>query len=317
MSEYIQGLVSIVIPTYKQSDLLERAIKSVLVQTYSNLELLVVNDNDPEDDYTEIIKRKITSISDVRLKLIMQEKHINGAAARNTGIRVAIGEYIAFLDDDDYWDKRKIELQVEVLESLDQSWGGVACKNIAMKNGKVFRALPSFKEGNICERILLRRTEISTDCIMLRRKALDCTGYFDENLKRNQEVQLLTFFTQKYKMKLLDRYLVCVDSSQSPNQPSPQKMEKIKEDYFKSIEAVLKEFPPSIQERTKIMHKFEIGVLMLRNGMKFEGLKRCLSVFSSPFTLFYSLEYVNRKIKASWTARRMNNVNITEVILHE
>ena len=112
---YLTGLVSVIIPTYKRSDLLPRAIHSVQGQTYRNIEVLVVNDNvSPDDEYSQRLYTLIDSIDDDRVRLISQPKHINGAAARNAGIRDAKGEFIAFLDDDDYWESEKVELQVSI-----------------------------------------------------------------------------------------------------------------------------------------------------------------------------------------------------------
>ena len=102
---YIEGLVSVIMPTYRRSEKLIRAIESVLNQTYKNLELLLVNDNEPFDEYTEQLKKRVEKYSaDKRFQLIIQEKHVNGAVARNFGIRRAKGQYIAFLDDDDWWE---------------------------------------------------------------------------------------------------------------------------------------------------------------------------------------------------------------------
>ena len=104
--KYVEGLVSVIMPTYKRSEKLLRAIDSVLNQTYKNLELLLVNDNEPFDEYTELLeKNEVEKYSnDERFHLILQDKHINGAVARNVGIRQARGQYIAFLDDDDWWE---------------------------------------------------------------------------------------------------------------------------------------------------------------------------------------------------------------------
>ena len=111
MEKYIDGLVSVVMPTYKRSEKLFRAIDSVLNQSYRNLELLLVNDNDPNDDNTKLLKKRVEKYkNDPRFHLILQERHINGAVARNVGINNAKGEYIAFLDDDDWWEVDKIKI---------------------------------------------------------------------------------------------------------------------------------------------------------------------------------------------------------------
>lgn len=103
-----QSLVSIIIPTYKRATMLHRAIASVLEQTYHNIEVLVVSDNEPNDEFTAKARETVESFNDSRVKLITQERHINGAVARNVGIKASKGEYITFLDDDDFLIKIKL-----------------------------------------------------------------------------------------------------------------------------------------------------------------------------------------------------------------
>ena len=118
MENFVKGMVSCIIPTYKRSDTLVRAINSVLNQTYSNVEVLVVNDNELNDEYTGQVKKALLVFKDEpRVRLVMQEKHVNGAMARNVGIKAALGEYIGFLDDDDEWEPEKAEKQVQYLEN--------------------------------------------------------------------------------------------------------------------------------------------------------------------------------------------------------
>ena len=82
-------LVSIIIPTYKRATMLHRAILSTLEQTYKNIEVLVVSDNEPDDEFTVKARETVESFNDSRVRLITQEKHINGAVARNVGINEA------------------------------------------------------------------------------------------------------------------------------------------------------------------------------------------------------------------------------------
>src|SRR3989338_2810117 len=100
----MKPIVSIVIPTYNRACDLERALKSVLAQTYSNWEALVV-DNHSSDNTDDVVK----SLNDSRLKLF--KIHNDGviAASRNAGVKHATGEYIAFLDSDDWWMPQKLE----------------------------------------------------------------------------------------------------------------------------------------------------------------------------------------------------------------
>src|SRR5690554_2886294 len=96
----IKGMVSCIIPTYKRSETLVRAINSVLEQTYKKIEILVIDDNHPNDRFSLMVQKQLEQFND-KVRYIQQEKHVNGAVARNVGIKFARGEYIAFLDDDD------------------------------------------------------------------------------------------------------------------------------------------------------------------------------------------------------------------------
>jgi|GEM_PF-595666 len=312
---YTKDLVSVVMPTYKRSDMLGRAIKSVLSQSYRNLELLVVSDNEPDDEFTNEALILVNSFHDNRVRVVKQEHHTNGAVARNVGIREAKGEFIAFLDDDDWWESRKVELQVDLLKSLDESYGAVTCKNKHYCDDKIVTALPAINDGNVCKELLLRLVDLSTDAILLRRDYLDKTGYFDENLKRHQEVQLMAFFTQKFKVKLLNMYLVCVDSSQNENQPSPEKMEVIKKDFLYSIEPVLSTFSDTEIKHIKIMHQFELGLLYVRKRKLKIGLKKCFSIVRSPYTVGYAIRYLWKKVGSKgFVKQRISNDAYTRML---
>ena len=105
-----KGLVSVVIPTFRRPDKLERAIESVLAQTYPRVEVIVVDDNDPDTEgrlLTEQIMFRYVANS--RVRYIKHEHNKNGSAARNTGARNSDAEFVAFLDDDDEFFPEKIE----------------------------------------------------------------------------------------------------------------------------------------------------------------------------------------------------------------
>ena len=106
-----RALVSVIIPTYNRADLLIRAIESALSQTYRNIEVIVIDDGSTDDTRTRVLEYS----GDARLHYHFQ-KNMGVAGARNTGLRIAKGEYVAFLDSDDRWKHWKIELEVAVLE---------------------------------------------------------------------------------------------------------------------------------------------------------------------------------------------------------
>jgi glycosyltransferase involved in cell wall biosynthesis len=107
----MKPLVSIIIPTYNRARDIERALKSVLAQTYPNWEALIV-DNYSSDNTDDVVK----GFNDTRMRLFKIHNDGVVAASRNEGIKHAIGEYIAFLDSDDWWLPRKLEVSLQYLK---------------------------------------------------------------------------------------------------------------------------------------------------------------------------------------------------------
>ena len=106
--------VSVVIPTFRRAGLVPRAINSVLRQTFKDIEVIVIDDASP-DNTGEIVQ----AISDPRVRYFRHEQNRGLPAVRNTGVRQAAGEFIAFLDDDDEWREDKLEHQLRAIESHD------------------------------------------------------------------------------------------------------------------------------------------------------------------------------------------------------
>jgi glycosyltransferase len=296
-SNYIKGLVSVVMPTYKRFDKLPRAIESVLNQTYSTLELLLVNDNDPDDKFTEYVKEISKKyLSDTRFKLILQDKHINGAVARNIAINHAKGEYIAFLDDDDWWEHNKLEEQVKTLSKLDNSWGGVSCKfKLYDINLNIIGKTRKYRDGYIYKDILFLQSDVATSTLLLRRSALDETGYFDEKLLRNQDLQLLVFFTYKYKLMEVDKYLHCVDVSDAQNRPSGDKAVSVVNNFFKSVKPILDTLTPSELRTVKAIRNIEIAFVYFKECRYMMAMRYFIKVLKSPKAFHLSiLKLINR-----------------------
>jgi len=109
--DYVSRLVSVVIPTYNHAHFLQQALQSVVDQSYSNWEALVVDNH--SDDHTDDV---VASFADPRIRLL--KIHNNGviAASRNLGIRNSRGEWVAFLDSDDYWHVKKLEISIRYLK---------------------------------------------------------------------------------------------------------------------------------------------------------------------------------------------------------
>ena len=300
MAQYEKGLVTVVIPTYKRSDMITRAIDSVLNQTYKKIELLLVNDNEPGDEFSRQLEERVKKYSsDERFSLVLQDVHINGAVARNVGIKQGKGEYIAFLDDDDWWETEKVEKQVKKLEELSSEWGGVSCRAKHYKGDGSVELHPKFKDGDVLMDILTLVSDFSTGSLLLRREALDQARYFDENLNRHQDIQLLVDFTSKFKLFQLDEFLLCRDVSDAQNRPDGEKLLMHKKKFFESVKPVVDSLTKKQQKCIYSLHKYELGYVFLRNGMYGKGIKYCCAVFSSPKALQLAIKKTLLKIKSA------------------
>jgi glycosyltransferase involved in cell wall biosynthesis len=178
-------LVSVVIPTWNRRQLVQEAIASVLAQTYINFELIVVDDGSTDRTVEELRR-----LDDPRLHVIAAEHTGSAAISRNVGIKEAKGEWIAFLDSDDLWMPDKLELQLNAVTSTGAAWcyGDYTLmdehgSDIPLRAGG-FRAL----SGWIIEDLLLDRTAVSPDCLLITRDVLAKIGGFDPALHRREDL---------------------------------------------------------------------------------------------------------------------------------
>lgn len=110
----MNSLVSIITPSYNSAKFIKQCIESVIAQTYTNWEMLIVDDYS-SDNSLQILKK----YNDKRIQLIELDKNVGASESRNVAIRKAKGKYIAFLDSDDLWEPQKLEKQISFMETED------------------------------------------------------------------------------------------------------------------------------------------------------------------------------------------------------
>lgn len=186
-------LVSVIITTYGGGSKLSRAVRSALEQDYDNLEVIVVDDNDPNTSArkkTESVMSEFKSNS--KVKYIKHEKNSNGAAARNTGFAAAEGEYISLLDDDDYYLSSRIKNAVDFLNSSHEFIGvcyGVVCVN---KSTVLNVIRHNDNEELTTEKLLINQNSIGSGSnIFVRKSAILETNGFDESFNRFQDIEFM------------------------------------------------------------------------------------------------------------------------------
>lgn len=208
-------MVTVIITTYGGSSKLERAVKSALNQTYEDVEIIVVDDNNPhshERKATEALMDKFKGNENV--KYIQHTENKNGAAARNTGIKAAKGEYIAFLDDDDFYLPDKIEVSVSKLQSHPKI-GGV-CTGVAFVEDSFIVGTMLKKQDSVLSvnELLLDQMAIGTGSnIFLRKSVIDKVEGFDTEFQRFQDIEFMLRALEAGSIAFLEKVSVVKDRS--------------------------------------------------------------------------------------------------------
>ena len=200
-----EPLISVIIPTYNRGRLILDSVNSVLNQTYKNIELIVVDDCST-DDTEEILK----SINDSRIRYEKLEKNSGACIARNRGIELSTGEFIAFNDSDDSWHSNKLEKQ---LNFLTRNCADVVSCSMSVyddeKNERLFEFPDSklAKEGFVSCKALLKYNSTSTQLLFGKTECFKKI-FFDPQMPRFQDWEECIRLSKDFGLYHQDKILV-------------------------------------------------------------------------------------------------------------
>ena len=168
--------ISVVIPTLNRINTLQRALDSVINQTYKPAEIIVV-DNGSSDGTLKFLREQYPKIT------ILTENKIGVSSARNKGIKKSINQWIALLDSDDAWHPRKLEIQTSMLDRASKEYNLIHTDEVWFRNNKHINQMKKHKKqgGYIFERCLSLCC-ISPSSVLFKKNILDKVGLFDESL---------------------------------------------------------------------------------------------------------------------------------------
>lgn len=244
-------LVSVVIPTYNRPVYLKRCIESVLAQTYNNIEILVVDDNNPNTE-SRILTEQVMCmfLKNYKIKYIQHENNKNGSAARNTGWKHASGKYITYLDDDDVISVTKIQKQVECLEKLDDTWGCCYTGYKLIKEHGDYQISTEKRQGNCYIDALMRTMYMGSGSnLFLRKKVVDEINGYDESFQRNQDIEFLTRVLERYKIAYVDDILLTIYQEGERTERTFEEIESYTEHYLTCFKNKINSLPSREKER--------------------------------------------------------------------
>tara|TARA_B110000444_G_scaffold227069_1_gene232009 strand:+ start:191 stop:937 length:747 start_codon:yes stop_codon:yes gene_type:complete len=163
--------VSIIIPYYKKKEYINKTISSVLKQSYQKFEIIIINDEPSKfsKDILAFIKKR-----DKRIKIINNKKTIGAGLSRNKGIKIARGNYIAFIDSDDLWKKDKLKIQINLMKKYDYNVSHTSYYIIGKSNNKTIIR----KSKSLNFECLKKSCDIGLSTVVMKREILKKSTLF-------------------------------------------------------------------------------------------------------------------------------------------
>ncbi len=293
--------ISVVIPAYNAEYTILETIQSVQQQTFSDFEIIVINDGST-DKTLELLE----NIKDERLKVFSYD---NGglATARNRGIKNANGEFIAFLDADDMWTPDKLELQLAALKKHPEA--GVAYSWTYFKYEKEkdsYANCHSFSEGNVYADLLVSNFLHNGSNPLIRLSAIDTIGFFDLKIKSCEDWDFYLRLAAKWNFVLVQKPQIIY--RQSSNSMSSSKIDVMKQNMLLVIEREFSEAPSEFQHLKKQSlawtHKYSAHLYLKYKNSQIKNLKLaayelCRAIYINPQILLeeYTQGLIRRFLK--------------------
>ena len=194
------SLVSVIIPYYRKKQYISRTLKSVINQSYKKLEIIIIYDDDNKEELKFI---KQITLKDKRIKILVNQKNLGVGPSRNKGIKKSRGEYIAFLDADDFWLKDKIKNQISFMKRKEitfshTTYSIVDSQNliISKRNAKNFLRLND----------LIKSCDIGLSTVMIKKTHLKTNKF--PNLKTKEDFVLwLKLLSKNVRIYGIDKNL--------------------------------------------------------------------------------------------------------------
>jgi glycosyltransferase involved in cell wall biosynthesis len=274
--------VSVVLTTFNRVELLPRAIASVLTQTFTNFELIIVDDC--SQDQTAAV---VEGYEDKRINYLKHEENKGLSAARNTGVCHANSDYIAFLDDDDEWLPMKLEKQVQLIHGLPESVGMVYCWMDYYDGEKVVAERHPELRGDIFDQVLASHPLGNGSTWLVRKSAIQTTGGFDEGLPRGVDGDFVRRMCLYYEVSYVPEVLVKYHVGHEKRITASSKNRW--ENGIRAQLTKLKKFSDELAELPKVKANIylKLAYFYCMKGVPKEGIRywlKCLK--SNPFLFF-------------------------------
>jgi len=232
-------IISVILPVYNGEKTIKETVRSVLSQTFSEFELIIINDGSA-DSTVDIV----SSIEDERIK-VFSYPNAGQPASRNRGIAQAQGDYIAFIDADDLWTADKLEAQYKALQDNPQAALAYSWTDWIDESGELLKRGSYITEsGDVLSKLLLNDFVANGSNPLIRRQALLDVGGFDESLSNAHDWEMWLRLAMRYPFVAVPSPQVLYRKSTSSMSANIWGMERSS---IQVIEKALNQAPASLQ----------------------------------------------------------------------
>lgn len=287
--------VSVIIPVYQSCTTIAETIESVLAQTHPVSEIIVVDDGST-DELDAVLKPYLN-----RIQLIRQ-KNAGAAAARNNGIRHATGEIIAFLDADDVWLPKKIELQLPLFDDPNTA---LVFGNVYFFQNREVQNLTYFDlfepRNGLVFSALFAQNFVPILSVLLRAEILKHTGMFDESIRYVEDYDLWLRIAKEHRFDFISTPVAAyrISSTQISKNftRAAEALLQLKERFFLSAKDALENCPREVLNRGLFMKYLKLALCYLRDGNKSQARRvieryRELNIANTDYLLFRVLVWL-------------------------
>ncbi len=256
--------VSVIIPTYNRAHVLGRSIQSVLNQTFQDFELIIVDDGST-DDTEKIVK----NLSNEKVKYTKLQKNQGAGVARNIGIRLAKGDYIAILDDDDEWMPERLEKQMKVFSTAPMEVGVVYTRYI--KYDSLGDYIPPLKvakkEGDLFKQLLFE-LHVQWQSSLIKRECFNKVGLISESMLYARDWEFLLRISQHYQFLYIDEPLAIIYEQ-------PEDRFSKQERLIVDLQRILKMYFSQIKQDRRVLAKYYFRIAYFSCSVGKIGQGRC------------------------------------------
>lgn len=265
--------VSVIIPTYNYSRFIERAVNSVLSQSYQDYEIIIVDDASTDDT-----KDIVGKYNDSRIKYIQHNVNRGLSWTRNTGIKAAKGMYLAFLDSDDTWMPEKIEAQIEVFRNGQDNLGVVYTSMKIFDNttsNTTSAPSPTYR-GQILQRLLeANKLGGGSSSVMIKKTCFDNAGLFDVSMRYGYEDwDMWIRIAEHYYFDFIDKELVILTTHAHNMSADLKRMINGRELLLRKHLGLYSNYP-----KIHSMQHYILGIQCFKEGIMTSGRKHFLNAF--------------------------------------